>query len=259
MAESQYQPTYLSKIMIADAVRLGLRIPNIHSLVELDITNARRHLREFRKQSGQKRSLTSYLVHACVQTINEDRSIQGMRDFRGGIRIYKNVDVFFPIENKAEDSPQLNSVIIRDTAELSMDEIHQRLSKAVREEIPKPDQRRTIFLRAPWFIKKWFYLIWMSIPKWRKNIFGTVYISSIMNFSIERKAWGIPIPWHSMGIFIGAISKQVVQTKDGFETRDMLQITLSVDHRVSNGGDMARFIQRLKENLENRNLLIDKT
>jgi pyruvate/2-oxoglutarate dehydrogenase complex dihydrolipoamide acyltransferase (E2) component len=61
---------------------------------------------------------------------------------------------------------------------------------------------------------------------------------------------GVPIPMHGFGIFVGTMCDRLIQTANGVENKSMVQITLSVDHRVNNGADMARFVHRLKHILE---------
>ena len=48
---------------------------------------------------------------------------------------------------------------------------------------------------------------------------------------------------------IGKTSKKQVYTGDKFETRIMLPLSLSYDHRIIDGAEAARFNNELKENL----------
>jgi pyruvate dehydrogenase E2 component (dihydrolipoamide acetyltransferase) len=48
---------------------------------------------------------------------------------------------------------------------------------------------------------------------------------------------------------IGKLSKKQVYTGDKFETRIMLPLSLSYDHRIIDGAEAARFNNELKENL----------
>ena len=48
---------------------------------------------------------------------------------------------------------------------------------------------------------------------------------------------------------IGKLSKKQVYMGDKFETRIMLPLSLSYDHRIIDGAEAARFNNELKENL----------
>jgi len=241
--------------MIADAVRLGKGSNHIHALVELDITNARSYLKSHRQGGGQSPSLTAYIMRASLLALNDNKSLHGIRDIRGGTRVYDEIDVFFPFETITHKPPQLRSTIIRNTLAKTMGDIDLTIERAQNQKEVNISAIQRFFLRMPALLKAPFYYFWKRIPSIRKSYFGTVYISSILNLSINRRSWGIPLPMHSFGIFIGGASQRLVKTSELLENRDMVQITISADHRVSNGGDIARFVRRLKYYLEDKNLL----
>ncbi len=250
---STYQKEKLSihQKMVGDAVRIGRTIPYIHTLVELDATNARSFLRAYRRSSGINISFSTYLMTCCAKAIQQDVSIQRMKSIGNSTTQFEEVDLFYPTESNTK-TPELQSSLIRNAGQRSLVEIHERLQ----QENHSVSAKHQVFMRLPWFIRKYWYKLWFAIPKIRKQYFGTVYFSSILNFSGDRRAWGIPIPMHPFGIFIGTMCKRLIETKNGIEQRDMVQITLSVDHRVSNGGDMGRFVHRLKHILEFEDLTL---
>jgi len=241
-----------SSRLIRDAVELGSKNYHIHALVELDITNARKHLKEHSRE-GNRLSLTSYIIKACALAVKEDVSIQSFAT-RSKTITPQDVDFWLPIETKTNDVYQLTNMLIRSTDAKSIGEIDNRL-KDLR---PSLSDNELLFAKLPTFLRKFLYAFWLRSPKHRQAYFGTLYFSSIMNYSADRRTWGIPLPFHSLGIFIGTASKRLVQTKVGTEERDVLQVTVSCDHRVNNGGDMGRFVHRLKHQLENVNLLDDE-
>jgi pyruvate/2-oxoglutarate dehydrogenase complex dihydrolipoamide acyltransferase (E2) component len=235
--------------MVGDAVRIGKEIPYIHTLVELDATNARKFLREYRKSSGNNVSFSTYIMLCCAKAVQQDVSIQRMKTFGSNVLEFKEVDMFYPTEIN-DKTAELNSTLIRNVGQFSLTQLHNSLQK----KNLNVSGKHKIFMRLPWMIRKIFYASWFAFPSIRKQYFGTVYFSSILNFSGDRRAWGVPIPMHPFGIFIGTMCKRLIESKDGIEKRDMVQITLSVDHRVSNGGDMGRFVHRLKHILEYEDL-----
>ncbi len=231
--------------MVGDAVRLGNKTPYIHTLVELDATHARGLLRTYRKDGGKSVSFSTYLLACCVKAIKENPSIQRTYMRNNSAVDFNTVDVFYPTELN-QKNPQVVSSLIRNAEHLSLIDLQHAVDN-VDDHI---DGNRKVFMQLPWFVRKLFYTLWLSIPRIRKAYFGTVYFSSILNFSGDRRAWGVPIPMHGFGIFIGTMCDRLVETSTGIENKSMVQITLSVDHRVSNGADMARFVHRLKHTLE---------
>ncbi|TFG95588.1 MAG: 2-oxoglutarate dehydrogenase, E2 component, dihydrolipoamide succinyltransferase, partial [Calditrichales bacterium] len=52
---------------------------------------------------------------------------------------------------------------------------------------------------------------------------------------------------------IGALEKRAVVVNDAIAIRPMMDISLTFDHRLIDGAMGARFLQRLKENMESYN------
>ncbi len=243
----------LSQKLVGDAVRIGKDIPYIHSLSVLDVTAARKILRQYRRKTGEPVSLTSYILYCCAQAIKQDISIQQMLGWNNKLVAHNDIDFFFPSE-KAGDENEIQSFILRDLGSKSLREIAQLLNKKLSSSPKKPDLAQRMFMKLPWFIRKRFIKLWMMNPHTRKKYFGTVYFSSILNVSDSRKSWGIPIPMQSLGIFIGTLNRVLVQTDSGVETKDNVQITLSVDHRVNNGLNIGTFGKNLLDILNSQTL-----
>jgi pyruvate/2-oxoglutarate dehydrogenase complex dihydrolipoamide acyltransferase (E2) component len=244
---SSYKKEKLSlhQKMVGDAVRIGRKIPYIHTLVELDATNARAFLRRYRRASGINISFSTYIMKCCAKAIQQETSIQRMKSFGNTTVEFSKVDLFYPTETNDREAV-LHSTILRDVGQIGLKELHETLQNSNID----VSKKHRFFMKLPWFIRKSCYTFWFAFPTIRKQYFGTVYFSSILNFSGDRRAWGIPIPMHPFGIFIGTMCKRLIETSTGIQQRDMVQITLSVDHRVSNGGDMGRFVHRLKHIIE---------
>ncbi len=256
MSKVEVNPISIHQKMVGDAVRIGATMPFIHALTEFDITQARVHLRAHRRSTGEHISLSAYILLACAKAVEKDTSMQSMKLLGNKTATFREVDFFVPMESLHNSKPVLTNRIIRNAPQKSLIELTAVLKQAVQSPPTLPSTMQRVFLSIPWFLRSLIYRVWMSSPQTRKKYFGTVYFSSILNYSMDRRTWGIPIPMHSLGLFIGMISKKLVKQNDQIESRDMVQVTLNVDHRVNNGGDMGRFLHRLKYILENQNLLL---
>lgn len=98
---SNYQKEKLSihQKLVGDAVRIGQTIPYIHTLVELDATNARSFLRKYRRENGINISFSTYIMACCTKAIQQDVTIQRMKTFRNHAVAFDEVDVFYPTES----------------------------------------------------------------------------------------------------------------------------------------------------------------
>jgi len=62
--------------------------------------------------------------------------------------------------------------------------------------------------------------------------------------------WGIPITSHPLDVAVGGISEQPRIVDGRIAVREVLNLTISVDHDVIDGAPAARFGSRLRELLE---------
>lgn len=82
---------------------------------------------------------------------------------------------------------------------------------------------------------------------------------SITNYGALGSIFGTPIIKHPQVAILGVgrISKKPVVLDDGsIAPRDIMPISMAVDHRVIDGADAGRFVKRLKELLSNPKLLL---
>jgi len=78
---------------------------------------------------------------------------------------------------------------------------------------------------------------------------GTFTVSNLGMFGIEHFTAVINSPEAAI-LAVGAATKEPVVLKGQVEVRDRMRVTLSVDHRVLDGADGARFLQALKALIE---------
>ena len=96
----------------------------------------------------------------------------------------------------------------------------------------------------------------MSRPRWFKRFGGTVGMSSIGMFG-PGGGWGIPIAPPTLMITIGGITTKPRYVTAQLQPRQLLDLTISVDHDIVDGAPAARFARRLAELVEQTNGLRD--
>jgi pyruvate/2-oxoglutarate dehydrogenase complex dihydrolipoamide acyltransferase (E2) component len=89
----------------------------------------------------------------------------------------------------------------------------------------------------------------MSNPAWFKRLGGTVGLSSVGMFGAGG-GWGIPIAPPTLMITVGGIATKPRYVNGDLEPRELLDLTISVDHAVVDGATAARFTRRLTGLLE---------
>lgn len=89
-----------------------------------------------------------------------------------------------------------------------------------------------------------------------EELYGGTF--TITNYGALGSSYGVPvIRYPEVGILgIGKIDKKPVVLDDEIVIRHMMPISLSIDHRIIDGGDAGRFLLKLKELLSNPMLLL---
>nr|WP_255622447.1 2-oxo acid dehydrogenase subunit E2 [Tessaracoccus sp. OS52] len=94
--------------------------------------------------------------------------------------------------------------------------------------------------------------LWRSVlgnPRLFKRFGGTVGLSSVGMFG-PSGGWGIPIAPPTLMVTVGGIATKPGYVDGELLPRDMLSLTVSVDHAIVDGAPAARFARRLAELLE---------
>ena len=97
----------------------------------------------------------------------------------------------------------------------------------------------------------------MRYPRLQKNYGGTVGVTAVGMFG-KGSGWGIPTAAHTLDITLGGISEKPVVLDGRLETREYLNMTISMDHDIIDGAPATRFASRLKELIESGYGLIDQ-
>ena len=83
---------------------------------------------------------------------------------------------------------------------------------------------------------------------------GTVAVTSIGMFG-GGGGIGIGIPTiHTLTVLVGGISQRPVVVEGSVEVRDIMDLTISVDHNLVDGGPAARFTAELRALIESPDL-----
>jgi pyruvate/2-oxoglutarate dehydrogenase complex dihydrolipoamide acyltransferase (E2) component len=236
---------------IVDSLGQAKRMNVIHLLMEIDVTDARCRIRQFRKQTGEPLSFTAFLTFCLARAIDENKLMHAYRQ-RSKLIIFEDIDISVLIERKlgGEKAPIIPH-IIKAANKKGLREIHDEIRAAQAEDTGLSESVRwmSLYSYVPGFIRNALWRRWLGSPFWRKKLTGTVAISSVGMFG-KGAGWGIPVPTYNLSLTVGGISKKPGVVFGNIEVREYLCLTASVDHNIIDGAPAARFAQRLKELIE---------
>ena len=235
---------------MVDGGRLGIQKHTIHGLVEFDITKAREIFHQQKAQTGEALSFSAFILSCLGKAIDLNKRMQAYRDWRNRLVIFDEVDVNMLFEVEVDGKKMIRPHILRGVNKKSVREIHAEI-RAFQSQHQESHEAKFIdtFVRLPGFIRRSFLWVLFKNPQLIKDYYGTVLVTSIGMFGTGA-GWGIPVPNHSLQITLGGIAEKPGVVDHRIEVREYLSVTISFDHDVIDGAPAARFIQQLKEFIE---------
>jgi pyruvate dehydrogenase E2 component (dihydrolipoamide acetyltransferase) len=194
-------------------------IPHFYVSVSADVTTAL-HLRErLGRDSGEEVSLTAFLLKAAAAALKEFPAVNSQ--LRGD-RIISLEDVNIGVAVDVDNGVMVPVLALADQRPLA------EITRWLREAVAAAQKGR------------------LAGPETASFTLTNLGVTGIESFTaiINPPETGI--------LAVGAVQKRpVVQNDTDLCIRDMMTMTLSVDHRVVDGALAARFISRIKHHLEN--------
>jgi len=232
---------------------------NMYAQIEVDVTNTRQYLRSQRK-AGRNVSFFGFLLSAIARTIDENKEFN---QIRCGKKVYyfDEVDIDTAIELKLDGVLIPRKFIVRDAANKTGEEITQEIENAKKswKETGFAGEDDRVALRwikfastlPKWFIKYNIRRL-SNRPLKIKHRFGTTYVASVGGFADIS---GFIIPFFEgrnrpVAFAIGGITIKPGVINSEIKIREYLSLTVSLNHDLVDGAPAARFINRLKQNME---------
>jgi pyruvate/2-oxoglutarate dehydrogenase complex dihydrolipoamide acyltransferase (E2) component len=257
----QVVPVARAQRQIGDWLDQAARRHTMHALLELDITDARRAVRERRATTGEPLSFTAFVVACLARAIDEDKTMHAHRQGRHELVLFDAVDVTVVVERTVSGAKIPVPHIVRAANRKTAAEISNEINDAAAGALPYARARRMLplWLRVPTVIRRVALSRWLADPHRRRRLTGTTFVSSVGMFG-RGTAWGLPQAQnYTLGLTVGGIARKpgLVRCTDGerIEPRELLCLTLSFDHEIVEGAPAARFAARLGELIESASLL----
>jgi len=242
-----------------DTLRWAKKRLQVPTLLEVDVTAARRAIRAYRNRTGEGMSFTAWVVSCVARSAAEHPRVHSLRLGKHRIVLFDEVDVSVLVERRigAETGGETLPMpfVVRRAEAKSPGEIHEEIRAAqearlspgaasIEESVPPWVQ--ALFFRLPrWVRDLVFWRRLLGNPARVKRTMGTVVVTSTGMAAPGVLAWGIPLSLHPLAVGVGGVARREV----GGEERDILALTVVFDHAVTDGAPVGRFIRRLHERM----------
>lgn len=240
------RPFPANRRLVTAAVRAGRRIVPMHGLFDVDVTTARHLLAE----NDPPSSMTAFVVATLGRAAAAHPEAHAYRDWRGRLVQHRHVDAQTLVEVPTEHGPFGLVHVVRDADVRGVAEISAELRevKAGSAGGHLLDTVAPVLGRIPGLYGAMYAV--MSRSRRVRLATGTVQVTAVGMFGGGGGFAIAPPTLASLVVVVGGLSRQPRAVGDRIEIRDVLDLTVTVDHNIVDGAPAARFGAELRELLQ---------
>ena len=252
----RFQNIPRSRIATFDIFSVGLRKHHIHAMLEFDVTESRVKLRELRKK-GITISFNAWLIRVIGSVLQKHPEAAAYLYNKKKLIIFNDINISLLVEKKISDTRVPIPIVIEKVNKKTALEITQEIEQAKNQELQTNDivlKKQSTFSERlyyylPGILRKLFWKILLKRPKSAFNTMGNVAITSVGMMG-KINGWFIHKSVHPISFGVGSILKKPVVFKNEVKIREILNMTILVDHDVIDGAPMVRFLDDLTDYIE---------
>jgi pyruvate/2-oxoglutarate dehydrogenase complex dihydrolipoamide acyltransferase (E2) component len=250
----QSQPLSFNRLAVKASAQVTSDTSTLHCLTEVDISAVRQLMKTYFEQTGQKLSMTAYVVTCLAATLKEfphfNAFIKGRR-----MVMMKELTISVLVEREYEGEKVPEPLGIQNAQSKSFLQIQSEIRAAQKDTgqaLGSLGENRW-FRLIPGFLLRTFIRLADRNLKMAQT-YGKVGVTAVGMFG-SGASWFIPHGSSTVLVTVGGIEEKVVKREGEFVTREHLCLTVSFDHAIVDGAPAARFVKRFSELLEGGTLL----
>lgn len=232
--------------VITDGGRIAEHRHTVRGLIEVDVTEPRRRIHEYKTLTGESISFTAFIIACLGKAIDEHKMMHAYRDWRNRLIVFDEVDVNTIVEIEMDGRRVTLPHFVRAANKRTVQDIHNEI-RAVQYQPTKTREFGALwFARLPRFVRDLFYWYVYKNPSLLKKTFCTVGVTAMGMFG-KGGGWAIPFGVHTLDVALGGIAEKPGAVNGRIEIREYLDVTLSFDHDIVDGAPATRFASRFQE------------
>ncbi|MCW2742456.1 MAG: pyruvate/2-oxoglutarate dehydrogenase complex, dihydrolipoamide acyltransferase component [Blastococcus sp.] len=243
------RPFPSSRRLVTAAVRAGRRILPMHGLLDVDVTEAVRRL----GAEDPPLSTTAFVVASVARAAAAHPEVHAYRDWRGRLVMHRHVDVQVLVEVPTEQGPFGLVHVVRDADVRGVPAIGAEL-RAVKARATTTASGRALERlapaagRIPGLLPAMYWVIGRSVRARLRA--GTVQVTAVGMFAGGSGFAIAPPTICSLVVVVGGLSRRPRADGERVVLRDVLDLTVTIDHNVVDGAPATRFGADLRRRME---------
>ena len=255
--EYNFQRILQSRIATFDVVSIGLLKHHISALLEFDVTDSRKKLRDLRR-NGIKASFNGWIIKIISKVLEQHPEASAYLYSKRNLIIFKDINISIVIEKSIDDIKVPIPLVIEKTNEKSVSEITLEIENAKNQVLSDKDivlKKKTmiyerLYFQLPGILRRAIWKFMLAHPKIAYKKMGNAVISSVGMMG-RINGWFIPKSVHPISFGIGSVIKKPAVYDNEIKIREILNMTILIDHDVIDGAPMVRFLNDLTMHIEN--------
>jgi len=254
-------PLSFQRKMVAASTAPSHDQSNIQALIEVDISEPRRFIRGHREKTGEKLSLTAFVIACLAQTVSEHPHANSF--IKGNqLIMLDDVTISAMLEREIEGESVPEPIGIRAAQNKSHREIHAEI-RAAQQKVDAEFgglNNMTWVKYIPGFLLKTFVRV-ASRNITMMSRYGVIGVTSVGMFANKDQAlWLIPlVAGATVEVAVGGIVERPCICDGKLENREHLCLTVVFNHDIVDGAPAARFLKRFSELLKDGSLLKEES
>ena len=221
----------------------------MHGLLEVDVTDARARL----ARSRPPLSMTAFVVATVARAVAAHPEVHAYRDWRGRLVRHRHVDVQTLVEVPTAQGPFGLVHVVRDADIRSVADISSEL-RAVKGDPTSTGTGRAlqrlapIAGRVPGLFPAMYAVMARSVRA--HDMTGTVQVTAVGMFAGGGGFAIAPPTLASLIVVVGGMGPRPRALGEEVVVRDVLDLTVTIDHDVVDGAPATRFGADLRQRME---------
>jgi len=245
-----------SRIATFDVYSMGLLKHHVIALLEFDVTEIRQKLSNLRK-NGSNVSFNAWLIKAISKTLEKYPDASSFLFSKKKLITFNDHNISFLAEKQIGDQKVPLPVVLEKVNLKSALEISREIENVKNHTVTKKniviDKKSKFYERLyyhlPGFLRKiiWRYII--NHPRFAFEKMGNVSVTSLGMMG-KINGWFIHRSIHPISFGVSSIIKKPAVVDNEIKIREILNMTILIDHDVIDGAYMVRFLKELTRNIE---------
>lgn len=246
-----------TRLATVDLGRMARRKHNVPALLEVDVTDTRSHLRNTRRERGPSVSFNAWLIKTVSRTLESHPQAHAFRAGRRMVLSPTGIHIATMVERSLDGERVPLVYVVRNTETKNAETISAELEEMVTKESDSKEVelgRKTRLIDAFYFLLPgpirrigWRYIL--ANPHRTNSIMGSALVTNISMMG-STSGWFTPHTVHPVSIGIGGIVRKPGVVNGRIAVREIMHMSVIMDHDVIDGAPMARFVRDLVQNIE---------